>query len=284
MDLGRIGIWSGELRGDDAGQVASAAAEAEALGFGALFLPGGAGGPVLERCAELLEATERIVVAPGILNVWMHEPAEVAEATARLRAAHPERFLLGLGISHAPLVDREEPGLYRKPLSKMREYLDALDAQPEPVPGDGMVLAALGPKMLDLAAERTLGAHPYFVPVEHTAFARERLGPDALLAPEQAVTLAEDPRAAARAHMAMYLTLPNYTNNLLRHGFEEADLADGGSDRLVDAIVAGGVAQIRERVAAHVERGADHVCLQVVGHGEAGPPVGTWRTLAEALL
>src|SRR4051794_20942922 len=166
VELGRVGIWSSELRAHaDTALVAETAADLEELGYSALFVPGRAGGDVLERCELLLRATNRAAVAPGILNVWMHDPADVARERARLEGEHPGRFWLGLGISHAPLIDRKEPGLYRKPLSKMREYLDQLDAAEPPVPPDARFLAALGPKMLELARDRSSGAHPYFVPV-----------------------------------------------------------------------------------------------------------------------
>jgi probable F420-dependent oxidoreductase len=274
------GIWSGELRrtGDD-GERREAAAELEALGYSALWFPGGQGGPVFEAADLLLGATERVTVATGILNVWRHTPAEAAEGHRRLRTAHGDRFVLGIGIGHAQSVEE-----YRRPLTKMREYLSELD-----VPRDERILAALGPKMLDLAREQSLGAHPYFVPVEHTRIARERLGPDAVLAPEQAVVLEADPgraRAIARLHVERYLRLPNYTNNLLRvTEFTEDDLREGGSDRLVDAVVAwGDEAAIRARLDAHRAAGADHVCIQVI-HGRAGElPLPEWRALASALL
>ncbi|MEA2294997.1 MAG: hypothetical protein QOE86_2636 [Solirubrobacteraceae bacterium] len=274
------GIWSGELRrtGDD-GERREAAAELEALGYSALWFPGGQGGPVFEAADLLLGATERVTVATGILNVWRHTPAEAAEGHRRLRTAHGDRFVLGIGIGHAQSVEE-----YRRPLTKMREYLSELD-----VPRDERILAALGPKMLDLAREQSLGAHPYFVPVEHTRIARERLGPDAVLAPEQAVVLEADPgraRAIARLHVERYLRLPNYTNNLLRvTEFSEDDLREGGSDRLVDAVVAwGDEAAIRARLDAHRAAGADHVCIQVI-HGRDGElPLPEWRALASALL
>jgi probable F420-dependent oxidoreductase len=289
IELGKVGIWSGELRRHpDTALVASCSAELEELGYSALFIPGGAGGDVLERCSLLLEATKTVAVAPGILNVWMHDPADVAVARARIDAEHPGRFLLGLGISHAPLVDSREPGRYRKPLTKMRSYLDELDAADPPVPREARFLAALGPKMLDLSRERSAGAHPYFVPVEHTAFARERLGPEPLLAPEQAVLVETDPeraRSLAREHVTRYLELPNYTNNLLRHGFTQDDLADRGSDRLVDAIVAWGDEQaVAARVRAHLDAGADHVCIQALGSQHGEPPREQWRRLAPALV
>jgi probable F420-dependent oxidoreductase len=275
--LGRVGVWSAELRrhGDRAA-VADAAAELEALGYSALFIPGSRGGDVFGPVAELLDATATVAVATGILNVWMHEPAAVAAAVARL----PERFVLGLGISHPALVDR-----YRRPLATMRAYLSALEPA---VPRQRRLLAALGPRMLELARERTAGAHPYFVPVEHTHIARETLGPDAMLAPEQAVLLERDParaRERARTHVAGYMQLPNYTNNLRRLGFTGDDLRDGGSDRLVDAIVAwGDEAAIAERIAAHHAAGADHVCIQVVGVENGALPREEWRRLAPDLV
>ncbi|HEY7632731.1 MAG TPA: LLM class F420-dependent oxidoreductase [Thermoleophilaceae bacterium] len=289
MDLGRVGVWSRELRRyEDLGAVAEAAAELEELGYTALFMPGGAGGDIMERSEHLLASTRAVPVAPGILNVWMHDPEEVGAYTARLQDEHPGRFELGLGISHAPAVNAVEEGLYRKPLTKMRSYLDELDAASHPVPADRRFLAALGPKMLELSRDRSAGSHPYFVPVEHTSYAREILGEGPLLAPEQAVLLETDParaREQARGHMELYLTLPNYTNNLLRVGFTEDDLRDGGSDRLVDAIVAwGDESAIAERVRAHHDAGADHVCVQVVGVTGGEPPREAWRRLAPALL
>ena len=285
-ELDGVGLWSPGLRDGDPGEVREAVAELEGLGFTALWMPGGAGGPILERAQLLVDATMTITVATGILNIWAHEPGDVATAHASIELRAQGRFLLGLGVSHAPMVDRiREPGSYGKPLTKMRSYLDALDAQPTPVPPPERVLAALGPKMLDLARERAAGAHPYFVPVAHTRFARERLGPGPLLAPEQGVVLDEDPasaKAKAREHVARYLQLPNYTNNLMRHGLTEDDLRDGGSDRLLDAIVVtGGVEAVAERIREHREAGADHVCLQVLGEGLL--PRDQWRALAEGL-
>jgi probable F420-dependent oxidoreductase len=286
--LGRVGVWSGELRQHpDTGLVSDAAAELEQLGYSAIFPPGRSGGDVLERSELLLEATDAITVAPGILNVWMHDPADVAKARAKIEHRHPGRFWLGLGISHAPLINRTEPGLYRKPLTKMRQYIDELDTADPPVPPEARFLAALGPKMLELARDRSSGAHPYLVPVEHTSYAREIIGPDRLLATEQAVLLETDPgraRELARVHLRRYFPLPNYTSNFLRHGFTEDDIAGDGSDRLVDGIVAWGDEQaIADRVNAHLEAGADHVCIQVVGLPDAEPPREQWRRLAPAL-
>jgi probable F420-dependent oxidoreductase len=239
--------------------------EIEALGFGALWL---GGSPSLVEARAYLEATTTLTVATGILNVWRHEPADVA-------AGH------GVGIGHP-----EATSEYQKPLSKMRDFLDGLDNADRPVPRDERAVAALGPKMLELAAERSLGAHPYFTTVEHTRVARERIGPSALLAPELAVVLdpeAESGRAHARAFAASYLRMTNYKGNLVRLGFSERDVADGGSDRLIDAVIAHGSAEaIAETVHAHLEAGADHVCLQPVGHGTE--QVDDYRALARALL
>jgi probable F420-dependent oxidoreductase len=252
--------------------------EIEALGFGALWL---GGSPSLVEARAYLEATTTLNVATGILNVWRHQPADVAAGHADLRGEFGERFLLGLGIGHP-----EATSEYKKPLAKMRDFLDGLDNADRPVPRDERVVAALGPKMLELAAERSLGAHPYFTTVEHTRFARERIGPSALLAPELAVVVDPDPesgRAHARAFAASYLRMTNYKGNLLRLGFTERDVADGGSDRLIDAVIAHGSADaIAETVHAHLEAGADHVCLQPVGHGTE--QVDDYRALAQTLL
>jgi probable F420-dependent oxidoreductase len=288
MDLHGTGVWSGALRYGDRAAARDAAAELEDLGYTALWVPGGVGGDVFGDCAALLDATERVPVATGILNLWMHEPADVAAGHAALTAAHPDRFLLGIGISHSALVDREEPGRYRRPVATTRAYLDALDAADPPVPAGERALAALGPKMLELARDRTGGAHPYLANPDHTRFAREVLGDSPLLMPEQPVVLEADPVAAreiARAHFTIYLTLPNYVNNLKRIGFIEEDLSGGGSDRLVDGVVAWGDEHaITRRVQAHFDAGADHVCIQVVTpRGFQSLPLEQWRALAPAL-
>jgi probable F420-dependent oxidoreductase len=284
MQLQRIGIWARELRVGDEGVRREAAAELEQLGYGTLWFPGSAGSDSLECAEVLLDATQRVVIATGITNIWTEEPEGVAAAHARLAAAYDHRFLLGLGVSHAPLIGEDR---YRKPYSAMVAYLDALDAAPEPPPLEERVLAALGPRMLALSRDRATGAHPYLVPPEHTAIAREAIGESKLLAPEQAVVLESDParaRELARGHLKLYLVLPNYTNNWLRHGFTENDLRDGGSDRLVDALVAWGDEDaIHARVREHHDAGADHVCLQVI-HGGDGPPLPQWRRLAGALV
>ncbi len=226
-------------------------------------------------------------MATGILNIWMHDPVEVAQRRASWSADWQRRFLLGLGVSHAVLIDSTEAGRYAKPLSKMVEFLDGLDGAPEPFPVDSRVLAALRPKMLGLAHARAAGAHPYFVPVEHVARAREILGPDAVICVELAVVLDRDPstaRATARRHTAVYTSLPNYTNNLLEFGFSADDFAGNGSDRLVDAIVAwGDIDTVAERVSAMRAAGADHVCIQVVRPDDEVPRA-EWRALAPALV
>jgi probable F420-dependent oxidoreductase len=286
-DLGPVGIWSRELRyHPDPGARAAAAAELEELGYSAIFIPD-AGGDVLGAVEHLLRATRRVVLATGVLNIWMHDPAEVAARRAGIEARFGARFLLGLGNSHAPLVEGTLGVPYRRPYAKMGEYLDALDAAEHPVPRRERMLAALGPRMLRLARERAGAAHPYLVPPEHTAIARQALGPGRLLAPEQAVVLDADPRRGrdrARAFVSDYLALPNYVSNLRRLGFGDDDFAGGGSDRLVDALVAHGDEEvIAQRVGAHRQAGADHVCIYVFGGPEETLQLAAWRRLAPAL-
>ena len=281
--LGRVGIWAGEFRVGDPAR-AEAAAELDALGYGALWIPGGAGGDLFGDMKIALDASKRMAVASGIVNIWRHEPAEVGAWWHGLSQAHQDRTMLGLGISHALLIGAD----YSKPVATMTKYLDGLDA--EKVPSERRCVAALGPKMLDLSRDRSAGSHPYLVPPEHTAIARERLGPDALLAPEQGVILETDPgkaRAIARQAVAMYLPLPNYSNNWRRLGFSEEDVTTP-SDRLLDGLFAWGTpAKIAERVQAHIDAGADHVCLQVLSDtpiGRGALPRAAWRELAGALL
>jgi probable F420-dependent oxidoreductase len=284
MRLGGVGIWSPQLRyHEDEGAIRDAAAELEELGYAALWIPGGRGGPVFDACGVLLRATREVAVATGILNVWMHDPEVAAAERAQLDDAYEGRFLLGLGISHAPLIDR-----YEKPLATMRGYLDSLDAAAPSVPKEERVLAALGPKMLELARDRTAGAHPYLVTPEHTHRAREILGADALLAPEVGVILENDERRAreiARAHLERYMAMPNYVNNWRRLGFGDDDLASGGSDRLIDALIGwGDVEAIAERIEEHFDAGADHVCIQVLRLPDAdGLPRDEWREISGAL-
>jgi probable F420-dependent oxidoreductase len=288
MELTGIGIWSGELRYGDAAEVRDAAAELEALGYTALWIPD-VGGDVFGALRALLDPTSTIVAATGILNLWMHAAAEVGEGFAGLEVDHPGRTLLGIGVSHSLLIEQTHPGQYEKPLQVTRGYLDELDAVSPTVPADRRVLAALGPKMLGLARDRAGGAHPYLVTPEHTKVAREALGEGPLLLPEQHVVLETDAaraRAVAREGLTVYLQLPNYVNNWRRLGFGEDDFADGGSDRLIDHVVVwGDEATIAARVQEHLDAGADHVCVQAyTGADQAGFPRAEWRALAPALV
>jgi probable F420-dependent oxidoreductase len=286
MQLSGTGIWSGQLRYGDAGVIVEAAAELDELGYDAIWIPD-VGGDVLGSVELLLGAAPRAVIATGILNIWMHEPADVAGQRASWSEAWQHRFLLGLGVSHQVLIDHNNPGRYAKPYSKMVDYLDGLDAAEVPFPADMRVLAALRPKMLGLARDRAAGVHPYFVPPEHIARAREILGADAMIGAELAVVVDTDPstaRETARRHTATYVNLPNYTNNLREFGYADDDFADRGSDRLVDAIVAwGDVDAIAKRVTAMRDAGADHVCIQVIRPDDELPRT-EWRELAAAMV
>jgi probable F420-dependent oxidoreductase len=272
MDLGQLGVWRRRQDGShDLGEL-------EALGFTAFWV---GSSPSLAEAREFLERSTALTIATGILNVWQHEPGDVAAQHAELTRDFPDRFLLGIGVGHP-----EATAEYRTPLATMTGFFDGLDAAAQHVPKDQRAGAALGSKMLDLVADRSLGAHTYFVPPEHTRLAREQLGPDALIATEVAVVVETDDdaaRAAARAYAKLYLGASNYRRNLRRLGFTEADIDGGGSDRLIDAVIPHGSAEaIAEVVRAHLDAGSDHVCLQPVGHGEA--PLGDYRALAAALL
>jgi probable F420-dependent oxidoreductase len=277
---GEIGIWSPQLREGDPHDVAEAAAELEQLGFGTIWVPGREHDDLEERLRLLLASTRGMTVATGIVSIWTHPAEATAALHARLTSEFPNRFLLGIGVSHAPAVG----GRYRKPLTEMVRYLDTLEAADPPVPPTERVLAALAPRMLALARERAIGSHPYLVTPEHTRIAREALGPDALLAPEQTVVLEKDAdaaRAVARAWLARYLQLPNYRDNWVRIGFDRGDIESGGSDRLVDALVAWGhVEGMRAKVDAQRAAGADHVALQVLTSDPAQLPRDQWRRLA----
>jgi probable F420-dependent oxidoreductase len=271
--LGRFGVWLGPLARIAWEREREAVERLEEAGYGAFWPGEGVGSKeIFAHSALILGATRRAVVVPGIANIYARDAIAAASGAATLAESSGGRFVLGLGVSHKPSVEQRGSS-YDRPITAMRSYLDAIDDAPyvsappaEPAP---VVLAALGPRMLDLARERTWGAHPYFVPVEHTAIARERLGSDRLLAPEQSIVLETDPSTArrlARQHMHMYLQLPNYVSNLRRLGFSDGDVANGGSDRLVDAIVAwGDVDRVRERLRAHLDSGADHVAVQALG-------------------
>ena len=277
MDVGRIGIWNGALRSAEPGAAGEAAFELEELGYGAIWL---GASPSVEEAAPLLAATSRIVVATGILNIWAHTPAEVAAARAELPNA--DRFLLGLGASHAPLVEG-----YHKPYSAMVDYLDGLDAADPSVSPTDRVLAALGPRMLELSRDRAAGAHPYLVTPDSTRQARERLGTGPLLAPEVKVILETDrdrAHAIARKSLAIYLKLPNYTNNFRRFGFGDDDFEGGGSERLLDAIfVWGDQDTVRRGIEAFFEAGADHVAVQALAPDGAALPRDQWRELSTLL-
>jgi probable F420-dependent oxidoreductase len=277
MDLGKIGIWT-SYRPFGIERAGEAAKVAEQLGYGTWWV---GSSPLVPDIRPVLEATTTLVAATGILNVWVNDPADTAAADAELRAAFPGRFMLGVGVGHP-----EATSDYRRPLTTMRTFFDGLDAAETPPPVDGRCMAALGPKMLDLAGERSAGTHPYFVPVEHTKVARDRLGPGKLVAPEVACVVETDSdraRAVARKYAELYLGLRNYTQNLLHLGFTEADIADGGSDRLIDAVIPHGSAgEIAEVVHAHFDAGADHVCLQPLG--EESIPRRSWTALADALI
>lgn len=270
--LGPVGVWRGGSLVD-----AELARRLEALGFGTVWL-GGSPGSDLRHTEALLDATTSLVVATGIVNIWHSDAAELAASFHRIESRHPGRLLLGIGSGH-----REATAERAHPLDAMRRYLDVLDDGGVPI--TRRVLSALGPKMLALAAERSAGTHPYLTVPAQTGEEREALGADALVAPEQTVVLDPDPetaRASARAFLAHYLQLTNYVTTMRRGGFTEEDVADGGSDRLVDAIVRHGAAETLAAAArAHLDAGADHVCLQVVPAKD--DPLPALRSVAAAL-
>jgi probable F420-dependent oxidoreductase len=280
-----VGIWSGELCHGDQAEAAEAAAELEDLGFTALWIPD-QGGRVFDAADRLLAATHRIVVATGVLSLWRHSPADAAGGFASLSAAYGGRFLLGVGASHAESVNAVDPGRYRRPLAAMGDYLDALDAAQPAVPVEGRVLAALGPKMIEMASTRARGLHSYLVTPEHTGRAREAAGRAALIAPEQTVILcsgAEEAQAIGTAWVRRYLQAKNYATSMLRLGFTPEDLSSV-SRRLFDALIAWGDEEaIRRRVTEHRAAGADHVAIQVLSPHQGAFPREQWRRLAAAL-
>jgi probable F420-dependent oxidoreductase len=291
VDIGRIGIWYGGVDALPTPEARRAAQVIEELGYGSMWIAEAVGRDPFVSAAVLMSATERLPVATGIANIYARDPMTMAAGQKTLAEAFPGRFLLGLGVSHGHLVAGVRKHDYSKPYSYMVQYLERMDKAlfmaKGPDTDPGRLLAALGPKMLELSATAANGSHPYFTTPEHTKIARDVMGPDALLAPEQMVVLETDPteaRRIARAGMKIYLGLPNYYNNLARLGFDESDWSDGGSDRLVDAIVAWGTEeQIASRVAEHHAAGADHVCVQVLT-GDMAMPESEWRRLAPALL
>jgi probable F420-dependent oxidoreductase len=288
---GAIGIWTGGLDAFPGARVQEAVAELEELGFGALWFGEAFGREALTTAGLLLAGTKRIVIATGIANIYARDPVAMVSAQKTLAEAYPDRFLLGLGVSHIPLVEKLRGHRYDKPVATMRAYLNAMDQAPyQAVPPSSKplrVLAALGPKMLQLSAERADGAHPYNITPKHTAEARALMGSGPYLCPEQGVVLQTDPvkaRAIARKFLAIYLTLPNYTNNWLRLGFEEADFSNGGSDRLIDAVIAwGDLKTVMNRIREHHAAGADHVCVQVLTDDAKTLPMREYRELASAI-
>jgi len=285
--LGRLGVWTFYASNGPADQVRELAAEIEDLGFGALWYPEAIAKESLSMAALLLSWTKQIGIASGILNIWVRDPVATANGARTVEDAHPGRFVLGLGVSHRHAVSARGHD-YDRPLAAMRAYLDGMDAAPymgqdgtEPPP---RVLAALAPRMLELAAQRAGGTLTYLVPPEHTAMARERMGPDAFLAVEQAVVLETDATAArevSRPFVSFYTAAENYRNNLLRLGWPESEI-DANSDALLDALVVhGDEAAIAARVEAHFDSGADHVAIQVLPNAQL--QIDAFRRLAPAL-
>jgi len=276
MDFGKYGAWTSYRRigKDNAGEAARAV---EGAGLGTLWM---GGSPRLEEMRPLLEGSETLVVGTSIVNIWGYDPADLVAEYAALEADFPGRLCVGIGVGHP-----EATSDYKRPLTNLEAFLDGIDAAAEPIPVDRRIIAALGPKMLAMSARRSLGTIPYFTSVDHTRFSRQAVGPDALVIPEIACVIDEDverARAAAREYAAVYLGLSNYTNALLQHGFDQADIEDGSSDRLIDHVIPHGTAEdVAAAVRAHVEAGADHVALQTLG-GEA-VPAHEWRALSAAL-
>jgi len=289
MNLGRIGLWTADFDLQPMSKAQEAIAQVEEMGYGAVWVPEAVIREPFASTALLLSATKKLVLGTGIASLHARTAQTMQAGWKTLTEAFPDRFLLGIGVSHAPMVQGVHKGNYDKPYSTMVEYLDAMDkgiffgAAPTTAPQ--RVLAALGPKMLQLAAERGAGAHPYFTPVEHTAFARETMGANALLAPELAVVLETDAakaREIARKYMTTYTRLPNYTNNLKRFGFTEDEITKQ-EDRLVDAIVAwGSMDTVVAAVKGHLDAGADHVCIQVLTDKPGTLPIREWQELADA--
>ncbi len=289
MNLGRIGLWAADFDLQPMTKAQEAIAQVEEMGYGAVWVPEAVIREPFASTALLLSATKKMVLATGIASLHARTAQTMQAGWKTLTEAFPDRFLLGIGVSHAPMVQGVHKGTYDKPYTTMVEYLDAMDngiffgAAPTTAPQ--RVLAALGPKMLKLSAERGAGAHPYFTPVEHTAFARETMGADALLAPELAVVLETDSskaREIARKYMTTYTRLPNYTNNLKRFGFTEEEIVHQ-EDRLVDAIVAwGSIDSVVAAVKGHLDAGADHVCIQVLTDKPGSLPMREWQELADA--
>ncbi len=289
MNLHGLGVWTAQFDFHPAPTVTAAVSEIEALGYGSVWVGENIGREPFVQAGLLLAATNQIVVATGVANIFARDPLATLATQMTLAEAYPDRFLLGLGVSHARLVNQIRGGTYQHPLAAMAGYLDAMDqartryraVTPDQAP---RVLAALGPRMLRLAAERADGAHTYLVPPEHTASARHLIGPDKLLVVEQAVVLEQDPgraRQIGRRHIRRYLPLTNYTDNLRRLGFTTSDFDNDGSDHLVDRLVAwGDTTAITRRLDEHRTVGANHLCVQVLDPDPKGLPLPQWRALA----
>ncbi len=290
IDIGRIGIWQGVLDGHPAAAVRDVVAELDEMGWPCLWIPETVSRDPFVSASVMLDATSSMKVATGIASIWARDPMTTANANITLNEAHDGRFLLGLGVSHHTLTEWVRKHDYSKPLSTMRTYLERMDESmyrgPQPAEAPNRVLAALGPKMLELSATHADGCHPYFVPVEHTAIARAAVGPDKLVATEQMVVLETDPSVAreiARQHMKIYLDLPNYANNLMRLGYTESEISNA-DDRVVDAIVVwGDLDTVAARVRDHHDAGADHVCVQVLSADPRAIPMDGWSDLHDAL-
>jgi probable F420-dependent oxidoreductase len=287
--MGRVGLWSADFDLQPMSRAQEAIAEVEQMGYSAVWVPEAVLREPFASTALLLSATEKMVLATGIASLHARTAQTMQAGWKTLTEAFPDRFVLGIGVSHAPMVTGVHKGAYDKPYSAMVAYLDAMDAgiyfSPQPSTSPRRVLAALGPKMLKLAAERADGAHPYFTPAEHTKVARDTMGAGAFLAPEVAVVLETDAAAAreiARKYMTTYTRLPNYANNLKRFGFTDDEIT-GQSDKLVDAIVGwGSTDQVVARIKEHFDAGADHVCIQVLTDTVGALPMRQWRELADA--
>jgi probable F420-dependent oxidoreductase len=278
MDLGKLGVWY-FLDGLNAAKAAQTAQRVEKLGYGALWIPETVGRHPLVHAAWLLANTSKLVIATGIANIYHREPGVSLAAQITLAEQSDNRFLLGMGVSHKPLVEGVRGLDYGPPVATMRKYLEGMDASPytgiRPAEAPPRVIAALGPKMLELARDMCTGAHPYFTSPEHTAVARDILGPDKWLCVEQKVILETDARKArdlARPVAQIYTGLPNYRNNWLRMGLQDADFENGGSDKFIDSTFAWGDAEkIKARIQEHFDAGASHVCIQPVNpNGQFG--------------
>jgi probable F420-dependent oxidoreductase len=276
MDFGEWGVWTSFRQVDEA-EAGEAARVAEAAGYGSFWL---GGSPRLAQVRGLLKGSEKLVVGTSIVNIWAYDPADLAREFQELEADFPGRACVGIGVGHP-----EATSDYKRPLTALEGFLDGVDAASEPIPAERRIIAALAPKMLAMCARRSLGTIPYFTSVDHTRWAREQVGPDADVIAELACVVDEDverARATAREYAQLYLGLVNYTNALLAHGFERADIENGGSDRLIDHVIPhGSAADIAAAARAHREAGANQVCFQPLG--AEGIPAADWQALGAAL-